>query len=378
MIYLDNQTESQIAKEVVAAMLPFLSKHCFALSSTHPLADHARACAQEAIEELYGLLQVKSGDNFVLTSSHTEAINHVILGSFFSHFGQKNHFLAAKTAEAPQVLAMNRLKNLGGKFEMVEVDQQGNVTLEALEESITPRTCLLTLSWANGLTGVIQPLENIAELCRKRGILLHIDATHVLGKGDFSFANSYADFFTFNGEQLQGPRAAGGLVIREGIEFTSLISGGKEQNELRAGRVDVANLMGLCKAVELAKKQIDQNSFEILRLRNLFESKLADISLSPFKNALRVPNISLLVFSGVTSDALAYFLQQKELFASIGGNLFQKISHLLAACKIEMLHSGISFAFSHAHQEEDVCRAANLIRESVRHLQKLSDYLEKV
>lgn len=379
MIYLDNQTESQTAKEVVAAMLPFLSKHSFAISSIHPLAEHARACAKDAINELYHLLQAKDEDNFILTSSHTEAINQVVLGCFLSSLeGQKrNHFLTSKLAEAPQVLAMSRLKTLGADFEMIEVDKEGNVTVEALEESITPRTCLLSLSWANGLTGVIQPLDKIAELCHKRGVLLHIDATHVLGKGSFDFATSHADFFTFNGEQLQGPRASGGLFVREGVDFSPLIAGGKEQGELRAGRVDVATLVGLCKAVELAKKNEDHCSFEILRLRDLFEGCLADFSSSPFKSCLRLPNISLLLFPGVTSDALAYYLGQKELYASIGGNLFQKISHLLSACGVEgeAVHTGVSFSFAPSQKEDEIRMAASLIRESVRHLQKLTDHL---
>ncbi len=155
---------------------------------------------REAYLSLYAFCGASKEDHLIFTSSGAEAVNHVIWATYVDVTRKtgKNQFLCSNLDEAPTIMAMSRLQECGCLFHMVPSTPYGYVTAKEVAEKITPRTALLSLSWANGLTGVIQPVAEIAELCHERGILFHVDATHVLGKGDFTIEESGADFLTFN------------------------------------------------------------------------------------------------------------------------------------------------------------------------------------
>jgi cysteine desulfurase len=377
MLYFDNQTVAPMTKEVEAAMLAHFSSHFVSPLSPHKLSAQVRKSTEEAIQTLYSFVDAHAEDSFVFTSSGTEAINQVIFSVYLEYARKlgKNHFLATNTAEAPVIMAMSRLQEMASLFEMVEVNKQGILTAEALASMITPRTCLLSLSWANGLTGVIQPLEEIVSLCKQRGILLHIDATHVLGKGYHSFMQSGADFLTFNGEQLHGPKGSGALFVRKGIEISPFIVGDKEQGELRAGNLNVPALIGLSKAVVQMQMHQDEYGIEVAYLRSLLEKGIQEVAHSPFQDVLRIPNVAMCIFPNIASEALGYHLNHEKLYATFGGNHFQKISYILKACNIDKkwIHSGMSFALSREHTKSDIERAIEIILKCVECLQHLGE-----
>ena len=180
-----------------------------------PLQERA---LREAFLMLYAFAGAKKEDHFIFTSSGAEAVNHAVFAAYLDITRKtgKNHFLCSILDEAPTIMSMNRLNELGCVFQMIPSINEGRVTVKDVAEMITPRTALLSISWANGLTGVIQPLTEISALCKDRGILFHVDATHTLGKGDFSFQESGADLLTFNGPS----GGMGGLFIRSGIEIS--------------------------------------------------------------------------------------------------------------------------------------------------------------
>lgn len=157
----------------------------------------------EAYAAFYALVEADVEDHYLFTSG-AEAVNQVIMGTYIDVTRKtgRHHFLASTVGEAPSVMAMTRLEEMGCHFQMVPVNSEGIVTPQALAETLTPRTALLSLSWGNGLTGIVQPIEQIAKLCEERGILLHVDATHVLGKGYFLFKESGIHFLTFSGGLL--------------------------------------------------------------------------------------------------------------------------------------------------------------------------------
>lgn len=375
MLYFDSQTTVPMTKEVVTAMMPYFTNHFVSPLSPHKLSRRIWPLIQEALHTLYEFVDADPEDHFILTSSGTEAVNHVVFSVYMEYARKlgKNHFLTTQVAEAPVIMAMDRLQEMASFFEMIPVNQEGIVTKETLETMITPRTCLVSLSWANGLTGVIQPLDDIATLCKQRGILLHIDGTHLLGKGNYSFSCSKADFLTFNGEQLHGPRGSGGLFIKKDVEIASFILGDKEQKGLRAGGVNMPTLIGLSHAVKQMQLHQDHYGIETASLRAYFEERLKDITINPFRRFSRVPNISCLLFPKIASDALGYYLDHENLYATFGGNHFQKLSHILKACHIEekLIHCGMSFALSREHTKVDVDRAVDIIVKSVAKLGRL-------
>jgi len=281
----------------------------------------------------------------------------------------KNHFVSAAIDEAPTIMAMSRLAEVGCLYEMAPVNKEGIVTAQAVAQTFTPRTAMVSISWANALTGVIQPVAEIAEMCRERGILFHVEATHVLGRGYYTLESSGADLLTFDGGQ-----GTGGLFIREGVELSPFILGGDEQAHMRAGSLNLSGLIELGRSAKEAVSFRDYFCMEVVRLRDRFEQI---VGRGLFADQDRLPHISAHIFSGVTSDALLYLLNRRGVEASSGGNQLQHMMHILKACGIEEpdIHSGLSFTFSRETTEEEVEKTAERTLEIVQQLRSYSDQL---
>ncbi|MCH9627526.1 MAG: Cysteine desulfurase IscS [Chlamydiales bacterium] len=321
---------------------------------------------EEAYEALYQLVEAKHAAHFILTSSGAEGVNHAVFAAYLDQTRKtgKNHFISASTDEAPAIMAMSRLSELGCIHEMAPVNEEGIVTAHAIAETLTPRTAMVSLSWANGLTGVVQPVAEIAQVCRERGVLFHVEATHVIGKGYYTLESSGADLLTFDG--LPG---TGGLFIREGVEISPLIVGGDEQAHMRAGSLNVPGLLALGQQAKEQLRFRDHLCMEGARLRDRFEEKVGKGFCSDQE---RVPHISAQIFPGVASDCLLYLLKRRGIRnASFGGGSFQHLKHILEACGLEGVerHCGMSFSFSHETTEEEVNQGAKRVLEIVEQVQ---------
>jgi len=377
-IYFDNQSYAQPTKEVVAAQLPYLSRHFVGAEAPYTLGQQLLPKLDEAYRTLYRFIGATYADHFVLTSSGAEAVGHVIFSTYMdlSRTSGKNHFVTTNLEEASTIMSMSRLTQLGAIFEMAKADSRGIVTAAAIAEVLTPRTALVSISLANGLTGVLQPIEEIAKVCQERGVLLHVDATHLLGKTKIDFSSLPVDFITFAGTPLHAPKNTGALFIKSHQSLSPFIVGDKAQAEMRAGGLDVAALMGLAKAVEQMGEHRDRYGIEVARLRNYFETQLQKrlpCVSTPFQEQRRASNISLLLFEGIHAEALAYFLNQNNLVACMGGGHFQKLCHLLTACGIApgASHSGLSFSFCRNMTQSVVDEAVEKIVTSVNQLEKV-------
>ncbi len=372
-IYLNSQLTACPSKAVDEKMVPFIRKRYDEDVDTSIL---------EAYESLYKLASLRQGDHFVFTSSGSEAVNHAIFATYLDITRKtgKNHFITSSIDEAPTIMAMSRLQELGCSFEMAPASGEGYITVEAIAQTITPRTAMLSLSWANALTGVIQPVFEISELCRDRGVRFHVEGTQVLSKGGFTLEASGADILSFNGEQLHGPSGTGGLYIREGIDMSPMIIGGNEQEEMRGGSLNVAGLVGLGEAAKEALEHTDHICMEVARLRTRLEKLIVKGAPSTrilFKESRRLPNITAMVFPGVASDALLYLLNRSGVRSSVGGGHLQQIMHILKACGLKepLCHSGLSFALSRDISEEEIEKGVEIIVERVLKLQSYSKHL---
>ncbi len=337
-----------------------------------PLQERA---IKEAFLTLYAFVGAKKNDHCIFTSSGAEGVNHAVFAAYLDITRKtgKNHFLCSALDEAPAIMAMSRLQDAGCVFQMVPADQDGRVLKRAVAEMLTPRTAMLSMSFASGLTGVLQPVSEIAELCHERGVLFHVEATHVLGKGDFSFEESGADIFTFSGM----PQGTGGLFFRENIEISPLILGGGEQGGMRGGSFSFSGLVELAKWAKEESAHSDHYGMEIARLKTLFEELMilnVPSAKILFNHVQRVPHITSFLFPGVASDSLCYLLSQKGVHATFGGNGFQHFSHVLKACGVPDLdsHCALSFGFSHHTSEEEITTGVEKIAEAVHELQKCS------
>lgn len=376
-IYFDNSITSRPSEKAVSEMMPFLTEHYGAVMSPHKMGQEVCLQMNNAAEEIIKLLGGREKDRFIFTSSGAEAINQVYFSVYFGVTEKtgKNHFITTSTEEAPFLMGIERLEKMGCVAKIVSPDAYGQLTEDNLTDAITSRTALVSISLANGMTGVLQPVEEIAALCRERGILLHLDVTHALGKIPYDF--SFADYITFNGEQLHAPAGTGGLFVREGVPCHPLICGGMEQEGFRAGNLPTALFAALGMAAKEAFDARDYLATEVARLRNRLEAEIvANLSEARplFRDVERVGHISAIAFPAVSNEALAYLLQRRGVCASIGGGPFQQIGLILAATGLSDMqaHSALSFSLSRYTQEAEIEEACKIIVEEAKKLRKLS------
>lgn len=379
LINLDNHNTTKPSPSAVKQMTPFFSQMWGNPSSPHSMGSDLLPYMENAYQSLYKLLEVDDAHSFIFTSSGAESINHTISSVYRDFASQtgKNQFITSNTDEAPSLMAITQLESLGGIRKIAKANKEGYVTADAISDMISPRTILVSLSWANGLTGVINPIEEISKVCKKHGILLHLDATHVLGKLYCNFEEIDAQYITFNGNQLHAPQGTGALCMKKKYSLSPFIAGGNEQASLRGGSTNVAGLIALGEACREAIKHREFMCTEIARLRNKFEKLLLNgipNSIICFQNSERLPNCTTIAFPGANNDALLYLLNKRGILASIGGSHFQKISNILCASGFNktLSHCAVSFSLSRDTTEEEIDQASNIIIETVTQLQKIS------
>jgi cysteine desulfurase len=378
-IYLDNHTTTRPSPLAVSKMLTFYSDLWGVTSAPHQMGQELFPSIEESLRHIYALLGANENDDFVFTSSGAEAINQVMMSGFFdiSRTTGKNQFVTSNVDEAPVLMMQGRLKQLDCVGKTVLVDKFGKITADAIAETITPRTALVSLSWANGLTGVINPVSDIAQICHERGIKFHLDATHVLGKVFFELEDIGADFISFNGDQLHAPKGTGGLYIKMGTPCTPFIVGGSEQAGLRGGSLNVPGLVALGQAAKEAFDNRDLLCTEVARLRDKLEievSRNLPETVVLFQDQERLPNSTVIAFPGIANEAMLFALNRKGVYASIGGGNFQQIGLILAASGIEerLCSTAISFTLSRETTEDEIERAVEIITEVAQRLRLLS------
>ena len=365
MIYLDNHTTAQPSKRVLEAMRPYLEERWGLMSQPHKFGQQLLRDGEEHLAAIYALLGAREPDNVIVTSSGTEAVNHAIMAAYFdlARDAGRNHFICAKTDEAAIIMGLERLQLLG-----CEVTLLDEVTPEALIEAMTPRTAMVSLCWANGLTGLIHPVAELSTICRERGVWFHLDATHILGKVAFDLDDIAPDLVSFNGDQMHAPKGTGGLFIRSGLRISPLLVGGMEQGGYRAGTLSPALLAGLGAAATEATEFLDEVQMEVAARRNQFEELLNGHIFH--KEDHRLPTTTAIGFKGVVADALLYKLNVKRLYTSFGGGNFQPLSSQLDH---ELRECAVSFTLS--RETTNIEEAAKRVNETVAELRALSEGL---
>ncbi|MGA8164044.1 MAG: cysteine desulfurase family protein [Waddliaceae bacterium] len=383
-IYLDNSTTTRPSEHALSQMMPYFTEKWGSPSAPHRHGQQLFPAIAESYSSIYELLGAKKEDTVIMTSSGAEAVNHAFMSTYYEITKQKgkNQFVTSSIDEAPAIMALERLERMGCVTKMVDVNDKGQVTAEAIGDVITPRTAMVSLSWGNGLTGVVHPVHEIASLCRERGILFHLDATHVLGKLYFDFNDAGAHMVTFNGDHLHAPQGTGGLWIQHGVPCSPLILGGQEQAGLRAGTVNVPGLVGLGVAAKEALECRNLLCTEVARLRSKLEAGIVEKlpeAVCFFQEQKRLPHCTAIGFPHVANEALLFLLNRKGVYAGMGGGSFQQIGLLLMTAGVEesLAHSSLSFSLSRETTEEEIDRAIDIIVESAKFLSQASLHIRK-
>ena len=375
-IYLDNHSATRPHGTVVDQMASFLKTYWAATSSPHRLGEQSHLPLVTSINKLYDLLGVGDSDLFYFSSSGPEAIAQVFFSTYLSHVKEtgRTHFVATDLEEAPVLLSMKRMEKFGCSAKTLPVNSFGQLTKEILEEGLRMRSALLSFSWANGLTGVIHPLADLAEVCKKKEVLLHVDASNMIGKHYFRFQDLGVDIMTFDGTLLHAPRGSAGTFVKGGSPFSPFALG--------VSCEPVAALLSLAESVELSMQNFDHVCTETARLRDKLEKNIARALpevVFPFREAERLPNTTVMCFPGVVNESLLFLLNNKGVYASMGGGQFQKLSHLLQLCKIEkeLSFGSLSFSLSFETTEDEVNKASEIIIDCYRKLKSHSSSLTR-
>jgi cysteine desulfurase len=360
-------------------MMPFFSEIWGSPSSPHLGGQEPMPAITESYKAIYELLGAKEVDDFIFTSSGAEAVNQVILAAYFDQamVNGKNQLITSHIDEAPAIMAIGRLEKLECVGKMVNPNSDGKITAHILSEAISPRTAMISLSLANGLTGVINPVEEIVALCKERGIALHLDVTHVLGKHYMEVGELGADFITFNGEQFHAPKGTGGLWIRSGKKCSPFILGGIEQGGGRGGSYNVPGLIALGQAAREAVDNRDLLCSEVARLRDKLEMGIVShypAAVPFYTDQERLPHCAVIAFPGIPNETMLHALNRKGVLASIGGGSFQQIGLLLAAAGVPdiLAHTAVGFSLSRETHEDEIDRAVEIIANAAKSLRNLS------
>lgn len=373
-VYLDNSSTTQPSAEAVSKMLLFCTEKWGIPSQPHQIGQEVYLPLEEAYRSIYNLLGAQNQDAVVMTSSGAEAVNQAIFSTYqeVSVPLGKNHFIATALDEAASMMSMHRCESFGCSVTQVKPNKRGIIDPKSLVEAITPRTALFSIPWASGLTGVVQPILELAEICKLRGVRLLVDATHALGKIDFELKDLPIGLLAFNGDQIHAPKGTGGLYAREGIFLTPFIAGGITEN--------VPGIVGLGVAAKQAEEARDYMCTEVARIRMHFENEVQrriPAAIVLFGEEERVPHITAISFPGVLNEALLFALNRRGIFASMGGGSQQQLTYYLLACHLHprLAESALSFSLSRETTEEQVERAAQALEVSYMLLRKVSSDL---
>ncbi len=272
-IYLDFNASTPIAPEVAEAMKPFLTQHFGNPSSQHWAGIPAKEAVEHARQQVAELLQC-SPDEIVFTSGGSESNNHAIKGVFFA-LGEKGNHIITTQIEHPAVINPCRfLEKLGAEVTFVPVDRYGRVDPEYIQRTITPKTILITVMYANNEVGTIQPIEEISKIAKKHGVLFHTDAAQSVGKIATKVDDLRVDLLSIAGHKLYAPKGIGALYIRKGTPIEPLIHGAGHESGRRAGTENVLLVVGLGKACEIAKRYVGDD--RICSMRDRFWKLLQD------------------------------------------------------------------------------------------------------
>jgi cysteine desulfurase len=292
-IYLDYNATTPLAPEVVAAMRPFLTDAFGNPSSLHWAGTPARDAVETARSQVAALLRCDPAE-ITFTSGGTEANNLSIKGIFFRRWlaGKSSHFIVSQI-EHPAVLEPCRfVERLGATVTRLPVDSFGRVDPDDVRRAIGPATALVSIMHANNEVGTIQPIEEIARLCRERGVLFHTDAAQTVGKIPIDVESLGVDLLSVAGHKLYGPKGVGALFIREGIELEPLMHGAGHEKGRRAGTENVLEIVGLGAACELAQRWMSNTNIRDLRdqLWRLLKERFGDRVVLNGHPEYRLPN----------------------------------------------------------------------------------------
>ncbi len=381
-VYLDNNATTIVDPRVKEAMEPFWSQLYGNPNSLHTFGTEVHSYMRLAFDRLYAGINARDSDDILVTSCATESNNTVLQSVWYNliRTGEKSEIVTTQV-EHPAVSNTCRfLQSMGARITFLPVNEAGIVDPDMLESAIDPdRTALVSIMWANNETGLLFPIKELATLCREKGILFHTDAVQALGKVPVDVQEAPVDFLSFSAHKFHGPKGVGGLFVRQGRKITPLLHGGEQMGGRRGGTVNVAFLVAMGLAMELAVEGLPHEQTEVRRLRDRLEDALLSIpGVSVIgARALRVPNTILMSVKGVEGEAMIWDLNRQGIAASTGSacaseSLEPNPTFVAMCIDTELAHTGVRLSLSRFTTDEDIDAAITALRAAIDRLRTIS------
>jgi cysteine desulfurase len=362
VIYLDNNATTKVAPEVVDAMLPYLSEYYGNPSSMHSFGGDVAAEIKQARENIANLIGAQSPDEIIFTSCGTESDGTAIRAAIESNPAKK-HILTSRVEHPAIKNLYETLSKKGYHVTFVPVDHEGRLDLDYFYEHLSDETAIVSLMWANNETGVIFPVEELSREVKDRGIVFHTDAVQAAGKFPMDVKTTGVDMLSLSGHKVHAPKGIGVLYIRKGTKFSPYMIGGHQEHGRRGGTENVASIVALGKAAEMATKHLADNGYErVGQLRDKLEATLLEQIPQSMVNGdrdHRLLNTTSVAFEYVEGEAILLMMNEHGICASSGsactsGSL--EPSHVLRAMGVPFTaaHGSIRFSLSRYTTEEEI------------------------
>ena len=380
IIYLDNNATTCVAPEVFEAMTPYLTEFYGNPSSIHRFGGQLAAKVEEARAQLGALIGAQNSE-IIFTSCGTESDTTAIRSAL--SICPKRRKVVISKVEHPAVLNLGKeLERNGYKVSIIPVDSKGRLDMDRAREMIDSETAVVSVMWANNETGNIQPVIELGELARKNGALFHTDAVQAVGKVPMNLAELPIDMLSLSGHKFHAPKGIGALYVKRGVRFHPYIIGGHQEHGRRAGTENLASIVGLGKAAELALANINHENTAVRALRNKLEQGvLASIPAVRINGDVehRLPNTANISFEYIEGESILMLLDMHNICASSGsacttGSL--EPSHVLRAMGVPYTaaHGSIRFSFSRYNTEAEVDRVLEVLPPVIARLREISPY----
>ena len=383
IVYMDNNATTMVAPEVVDAMLPYLGTLYGNPSSMHNFGGLVGKDVFEARKKIANLIGASS-EEITFTSCGTESDSTAILSALRT-FPEKRHIITTRV-EHPAVKSLcENLETLTGhkyRVTRLKVDAEGMIDLDEYEVALSDDTAIISIMWANNETGNIYPVERMATMAKQRGILFHTDAVQAVGKIPIDLKTLDIDFLSLSGHKLHGPKGVGVLYIKRGTHFVPFLTGGHQEHGRRGGTENVASIIGLGRACELAAEKMEEENSRVKRLRDKLEegllSAVPESRLNGHKTD-RLPNTSNISFEYVEGESILLHMNEHKICASSGsactsGSL--EPSHVLRAMGVPFTaaHGSIRFSLSTYNSEDEIDYIIEKMPPIIELLRKMSPF----
>ena len=378
-IYMDNAATTRVTEPVMEAMQPYFCEIFGNPMSIHGFGRESRIAVEKARKQVADAIGAKPNEIY-FTGCGTEADNWAVRGTAYARKNRGKHIITSAIEHHAILHTCQQLEQEGFEVTYVPVDEFGVIRMDELERAIRPDTILISVMSANNEIGTIQPIEEIAKLAHAHGILFHTDAVQAIGSIRFDVKAMGIDMLSMSGHKFHSPKGVGALYIRNGVRIQRLMTGGAQERTQRPGTENLASIVGMGKAIELATENIDRHNAQLSAVRDrLIDRILAEIPYTRLNGhrTQRLPGNCNISFQFIEGESLLLLLDAKGISASSGsactsGSLDP--SHVLLAIGLphEIAHGSLRLSLSEENTLEQADKVVDALKEIVARLRSMS------